>query len=225
MGSLYEAFSARDSLRAELNRNKSAEKSIRATMIELVNVAWNGAPPPDLSDPSPDPSLDAATLVRIHDPSLVLELIAPAFAKGEPLENALIDGDPELAALFENPGGGDADPGFSLYLERIEKEGLDSPVSQALIERMMFVRPVRAMDLMLERHGHEIPDAMLVFGIHQGIRLQRFREDLGENRPIETLNWMTRSLSPLQGHELWWVRYYARRVLGLQVGRVSAERS
>lgn len=216
-GSRYVAFEAAETLRAELNRNAAARKDLGAAMTELVNTAWNGGPRPD----SLDADLDPATLVKIHDPALVLRLIAPALAEGGDLHNALVEGDPELPRFLENLGAGEDDPGFSLYLETIDDEGMDSPVSQALLHRMFYVRPTRAMDLMLDRNAGALSDPMPLFGVQQAVRLRLTRERLGEISPRETLSWMTGVLGPLQGHEQWWVRYYARRLLELQVRKAS----
>lgn len=218
-GTRYAAFRAAETLKAELNRNASARKDLGAAMIELVNAAWNGGPRPEALDAGVEP----ATLVKIHDPALVLRLIAPALVPEGELENALIKGDPELPRLFENVGDGKADPGFSLYLEFIDDEGPESPLSHALITRMIYIRPSRTMDLMLERYSGGLSDPHLLFGVQQGVRLRLIRQRLGEITPRETLQWMTRVLAPLQGHEQWWVRYYARRLLELQVRQVSGE--
>jgi len=219
IGSQFEASRATESLQAELNRNAPGRKQMGHAMTELVNAAWNGGDRPE----SMEDGVDPAMLVRLHDPALVLRLIAPALAEGGDLENALIAGDPELPRLFENPGDSDADPGFGLYVDVIDEEGLESPVAHALITRMFYVRPVRTMDLMLERYADDIPDLLPLFGVQQGVRLRLMRQRLDETTAREALEWMTRVLAPLQGHEQWWVRYYARRLLELQVKRVSAE--
>ncbi len=215
---LYEAAEIQRDLQETIETNPAARRTMSKAMTEWVAGAYFDGPVPEKPEGS-DVTPSTADLVSGHDPGLVFSLISPSLKEAEPLENALIEGDPELARMFENPGRADSDPGFSLYLEIIDAEGLESPLSQPLIRRMIYIRPTRAMDLLLERYGAEVPEAMMVLGILQGIRRQQMRESLGDATAQETLDWMARTLSPLQGHELWWVRYYARRILEIQVSR------